>query len=395
MDENKELLELYDGQQRKEIEELLDHVGVIHYPPATPGEFLHSETGGFVGDYPYITEVTKDAVRHFVDGIGDDNPLWLEEGYAAKTKWGRVIAPPSFIWSCNCDGGFLLNSFTGLNIGQNYKFFAPIREGDRIQTSWTMVPPVPQRTRLASRAIRQPHKYFFHNQDDELICEYISLQYRYLKSDSPPERAVTDVPEYPKYTDEELRGIQQEYALEKRRGAEPRYIEDVQVGEELPPVIKGPWSVRDAIAYYFGIGSPAHVAHRNFWLKYQKERPYYVLTDFNSGLPEIMRMHHVSTAHARARGFPFAIEVGPNRTANQMHCLTNWMGDDGFITELSVRVIAPVMEGDVYRCSGRISEKFEDERGSQVRVELATVNQRAEETAPGWATIALPSRSRK
>ena len=34
-------------------------------------------------------EVTKDAVRHFVEGIGDPNPLWVDEEYARKTSWGE------------------------------------------------------------------------------------------------------------------------------------------------------------------------------------------------------------------------------------------------------------------------------------------------------------------
>jgi len=32
----------------------------------------------------FNTEATKDAIRHFVDGIGDTNPLWRDEEYAKK-----------------------------------------------------------------------------------------------------------------------------------------------------------------------------------------------------------------------------------------------------------------------------------------------------------------------
>ncbi|MCL5056656.1 MAG: MaoC family dehydratase, partial [Actinobacteria bacterium] len=37
--------------------------------------------------------VTTDTIRHFCDGIGDGNPLWLDAEYAKKTAWGENIAP--------------------------------------------------------------------------------------------------------------------------------------------------------------------------------------------------------------------------------------------------------------------------------------------------------------
>ena len=46
--------------------------------------------------YPYHTEATRDAIRHFAHGIGDLNPLWQDADYAAQTRWGGLIAPPCF-----------------------------------------------------------------------------------------------------------------------------------------------------------------------------------------------------------------------------------------------------------------------------------------------------------
>ncbi len=39
---------------------------------------------------------TKDAIRQFSYGIGDDNRLFLDPTYATRTKWGHIIAPPFF-----------------------------------------------------------------------------------------------------------------------------------------------------------------------------------------------------------------------------------------------------------------------------------------------------------
>jgi hypothetical protein len=36
---------------------------------------------------------SKDAIRHFCDGIGDPNPLFRDEEYAKKTRYGSIVAP--------------------------------------------------------------------------------------------------------------------------------------------------------------------------------------------------------------------------------------------------------------------------------------------------------------
>ena len=44
---------------------------------------------------PWCHEATRDNIRHYAHGIGDDNPLWCVPEYAAGTKFGDVIALPA------------------------------------------------------------------------------------------------------------------------------------------------------------------------------------------------------------------------------------------------------------------------------------------------------------
>ena len=37
---------------------------------------------------PWCHEATRDNIRHYAHGIGDDNPLWCDPDYAAKTSYG-------------------------------------------------------------------------------------------------------------------------------------------------------------------------------------------------------------------------------------------------------------------------------------------------------------------
>ena len=38
---------------------------------------------------PWCYEATRDNIRHYAHGIGDDNPLWCEPEYAATTRHQR------------------------------------------------------------------------------------------------------------------------------------------------------------------------------------------------------------------------------------------------------------------------------------------------------------------
>lgn len=46
---------------------------------------------------PTSEAATKDAIRHFADGIGDPNSLWRDEQYAGRTRHGCLVAPPTFL----------------------------------------------------------------------------------------------------------------------------------------------------------------------------------------------------------------------------------------------------------------------------------------------------------
>ncbi|MCZ6623636.1 MAG: MaoC family dehydratase N-terminal domain-containing protein [Deltaproteobacteria bacterium] len=45
---------------------------------------------------PWNSEASADAIRHFVYGIDDGNPLCLNPEYAANSRYGKLVAPPPF-----------------------------------------------------------------------------------------------------------------------------------------------------------------------------------------------------------------------------------------------------------------------------------------------------------
>ena len=45
---------------------------------------------------PVENLIEKGAVRKFAQAIGDANPLYVDEAYAQGTRYGRLLAPPTF-----------------------------------------------------------------------------------------------------------------------------------------------------------------------------------------------------------------------------------------------------------------------------------------------------------
>src|ERR1700760_461690 len=48
---------------------------------------------------PWNYEASRDAIRDYAHGIGDDNPLWTDPAYADKPKYGKIVALRSFLFS--------------------------------------------------------------------------------------------------------------------------------------------------------------------------------------------------------------------------------------------------------------------------------------------------------
>ena len=81
--------------------------------------------------------VSKEAIRNYANGIGDVNPLWQDEEYAGKSRYGGTIAPPNFIVTVGY-GQFwrqiveLLPDKGILHGGTELEFYQPVRAGDKI-----------------------------------------------------------------------------------------------------------------------------------------------------------------------------------------------------------------------------------------------------------------------
>lgn len=88
---------------------------------------------GRVGPAVSMT-VERSMIRRFAEAIGDQNPLYYDEEFARATRWGGVIAPPTFLClllpplaAPDIDFGTVK-----LNGGSRMEAFRPVRPGDVI-----------------------------------------------------------------------------------------------------------------------------------------------------------------------------------------------------------------------------------------------------------------------
>ena len=87
-------------------------------------------------------DIEKGAVAKFARAVGDLNPLYLDEPVARNSSYGGLIAPPTFLRSLI--PGRYAKPFPEpfsyvLDGGSEYKFFAPVRVGDRITVTRRMI----------------------------------------------------------------------------------------------------------------------------------------------------------------------------------------------------------------------------------------------------------------
>jgi acyl dehydratase len=348
------------------------------------------------GPPPYLTEATRDAIRHWAEAIGDDNPLWLDAEYARATRWGTMLAPPTMLYafdrlSIGYRGG--LPGVHAMFGGTNWTFYHPTRLGDRVIVKVIFKDLIERPSTFAGRAWQQISAITFTNQDGLLLAESEAWGMRTERAAASARTAVgqdTQPLTPTTYTAAQIHEIMERYAHEARRGPTPRYWEDVTVGETLPPLLKGPYTVTTAIAFEQAWGGLFIRAHGP-WYAYLRRHPAAGLPN-TQGIPEPPEAVHWDHDYARQAGVPFAYDYGPERISWLAHLLTHWMGDDGFLCQLNVQVRRFNMVGDLTTCRGTVTAKA-FQPAPRVQCEIWAENQRGERTAFGTATVELPSRA--
>ena len=174
------------------------------------------------------------------------------------------------------------------------------------------------------------------------------------------------------------------------RGAVPRYWEDVNEGDALPVMFKGPMTVTGFIAYAQGWGGLYIRANKLAWQLIDAHPGVGIKNRF--GIPDVPERVHWEEDFALEVGAPGAYDYGPERTSWLTHHLTNWMGDTGFLHKASCKIRRHNPEGDMLFIKGKVVRKYVQDGKSMVDIEQVAHNQDDELSVIGGGTIILPTR---
>lgn len=343
---------------------------------------------------PWCYEATRDNIRHYAHGIGDNNPLWCDPEYARTTRYGDIIAPPSFLFACSRIVSGYVGGLPGVHAmfaGCDFTWYQPIRRNAQLHTRAYLKDLVEHETRFAGRAIQQIYHVDFADETGVQLAEADTWCFRTdrdMARESGTKYAHTKPPTV--YTREALHRIYAHYEDEAIQGSTPRYWEDVALDTALPTMVKGPMTVTGFIAYAQGWGGLYIRAHK---LAYEMIRRHPGLGLMNKyGIPDCPERVHWEPELAHKVGVPGAYDYGPERCSWLSHALTNWIGDDGMLHKLYCEIRRHNPEGDTLYINGRVTGKHVSDGKHYVTFDLVATNQDHELSARGTAVAQLPSR---
>ena len=130
---------------------------------------------------PITTEVERGAIIKFARAIGDDNPLFNDEAAARSTRYGGLIAPPTFLRSVNSprpELPFELPFTRMLDGGSDWEYFEAVRPGDHI-TSVAQITNISERTGRLGAMVFMTVVLTYRNQLDQVVATQTNTMIRY------------------------------------------------------------------------------------------------------------------------------------------------------------------------------------------------------------------------
>ena len=153
--------------------------------------------------------VSKEMIRHWCEAMEDANPLYTDEKYAKKSRYGSIIAPPQMIqawtfgplWPDGQEAQWrhpellperepLLTEvvYAKLNeagyigtmaVGTTMEFVQPLSPGDRVTRSMKVIDVTPEKKTRAGVGPFVTFLYTDTNQKGEVVCKQTMTLFKY------------------------------------------------------------------------------------------------------------------------------------------------------------------------------------------------------------------------
>lgn len=150
---------------------------------------LPEELTKFIGQTTGTTTyaVERGAIARFAEAVGDTNPIYWDEEYAKKSKYGAIISPPGFFgWAIrrprSTEGPEAVAGMRGgpdfaaagfprvLDGGTEYDFIKPIKAGD-ILTAESKIKDIIEREGRTGKMVFLIRETTYTNQNGEVVAK--------------------------------------------------------------------------------------------------------------------------------------------------------------------------------------------------------------------------------
>ena len=352
---------------------------------------LRERIGKELRVYQHNTAAAQDSVTWMAYAVGDDNPLWLDAGYAAQTRYGCTLAPPYFLYSVLIPSGALAGGLPGVHSffgGNEWRFFKPIRVNTPVSASAKLVDVTEKQGAYAGRTVVLTVEATYKDGRGVVLATARGWSLRTEREAARQRGKYAKFPP-PAYTPEQSKLIEEICSSRKPRGATLLYWDEVAEGDELPILAKGPLAREDMEAYIAATGSVKSTYYR---VKDFRKHPAFYFSDPYTNNWEPVSMVNLYAYAAEAVGIPRPYDMGSQRICWLAHMLTGWMGDDGFLEKLDVKVVRPNLFGETQFCKGKVAGKSVEGERNLVDIDVWCENQHGEKTTVGRASVSLFSK---
>ena len=308
------------------------------------------------------------------DAIEDGNPLYRDGDYAAKSRFADVVCPPLATWKdigppigyfgAGQESHFQVplpfNSY-GLNGGSDWQFLRPAYVGSWITRQFKILDIFEKQGRSGPLVfvVRQETQT---NQLGQAIsvAKRVSIHRSLPDQDSAKSEGEASVVSLEAVN---LSPPTTDIIIPKPEGAEASqlYFEEVAVGEQMPPVVKGPITTTHLVRWAAANGNYA-------------------------------RIHWDLPFAQSEQGLPNVVVNGSLKNQYLGQLLIDFAGEEGWFKRFYVQHRGMDFPGDVLTASGVISEKREVDGFGLVDCTVELTNNRGHQTAAGQGTVVLPKR---
>ncbi|MCW1401048.1 MaoC family dehydratase N-terminal domain-containing protein [Novosphingobium sp. MW5] len=341
---------------------------------------------------PYLQDATADTMRNWCNGIGDLNPLYRDEEHGRLSRYGSIVAHPNFPMAFGWIGRtrWGLPGVHGFYAGNDWEFFRHVRPGDRITAIERVVGIDVKESKFSGTLVMQYVEATFANQFGDVVARALGTCTRHERKAAREAGKYDDIKTH-EYSAEDFAKIDNAILMEEKniRGTNVRYWDEVQEGEELPEIVRGPLSLMDTMGFLVGSGR-GHT-HGVIFKNAVKHPGHFFRNPEAGGGIEYTGIGHHRESTAKEVGVPGVYDYGPQRSSWMASLVTNWMGDAGFLKRVRTQMRGFNIMGDCTWARGKVTRKYIKDGNALVDIEIRGENQRGELTTPGMATVLLPS----